>query len=336
VSDIRVPDTLQGVLTARLDRLPEDARRVLQMASVTGRTFLNRVLMDIGPEEMDLPEHLLALQREEMIRERARVPELEYSFRHHLTEEAAYNGLLRRERRFLHRQVAEALERLFPDRVEEQLGRLAHHWERTGERHKAVHYLRRAGEQASAQYANEEALAYFTRALDLTSEEDLAERYTLLLAREELNAMQPEREAPQEDLATLQELAEAPDDDARRAEVALRQACYADDISDYPGAIAAAKQAVRLARAVDDVRMEAAGYRWWGTSLMSYGDDSGSRSRLEKALTLAREAHLRPLEAASLSSLALHLWEQGHPPGARAFIEQALGIHREIGDRRME
>jgi class 3 adenylate cyclase len=233
---IAIPDTLQGVLTARIDRLQEEARRVLQMAFVIGRIFLYGVLAAIAQEERELDMHLSTLQREEMIRQRAWVPELEYIFKHHLTQEAAYSGLLQRERRRFHRQVAEALERLFPDRIEEQLGLLAYHWEGAGEREKALHYLRRAGEQAAAQFANAEAEGYLSRALDLTTEEELTERYGLLLARERLYDVQGARDAQRQDLVALQKLAESLDDDHRRAEVALRQARCAHHLPDYPAA----------------------------------------------------------------------------------------------------
>jgi predicted ATPase len=130
VDEIAIPDTLQGVLLARIDRLQEDTKRVLQMASVIGRIFLYRLLQAMLEEECRLDAHLFSLQREEMIRERVRLPELEYIFKHELTREAAYNGLLRKQRRLFHRQVAEALETLFPDRLEEQLGC----WPTTGRR----------------------------------------------------------------------------------------------------------------------------------------------------------------------------------------------------------
>jgi predicted ATPase len=113
VAEIAIPETLHGVLLARIDRLQEETKRVLQMAAVIGRLFLYRVLAAVASEERDLDGRLLTLQREEMIRERARLPELEYIFKHHLTQEAAYNGLLKAQRRVFHRQVAEALERLF-------------------------------------------------------------------------------------------------------------------------------------------------------------------------------------------------------------------------------
>jgi tetratricopeptide (TPR) repeat protein len=197
LADISIPDTLHGVLMARIDRLPGEARQVLQLASVIGRIFAYRVLAAIAPSPRRRPtptgasrrgnavdsplpptdrprsakeggfldDPLLTLQRAQMIRERARVPELEYIFKHHLTQEAAYNGLLRRDRRAIHRRVAEALERLYPERLEEQVELLAHHWEQAEVPEKAVGYLVQAGQSAAQRYANREALSYFEAAL---------------------------------------------------------------------------------------------------------------------------------------------------------------------------
>jgi ABC-type oligopeptide transport system substrate-binding subunit/class 3 adenylate cyclase len=183
VAEIPIPDTLQGVLMARIDRLQEEVKRVLQMASVIGRIFLYRVLAEIAEEQRKLDDRLLTLQHEEMIREQARIPELEYIFKHELTREAAYNGLLKKERRIFHRQVAEALERLFPDRVEEQLGLLAYHWERAGDPKKATEYLVRAADQARLLYAHEEAIDYYERALTLLKEQGQHERAARTLMR---------------------------------------------------------------------------------------------------------------------------------------------------------
>jgi predicted ATPase len=183
VADIPVPDTLRGVLMARIDRLPEPARQVLQAASVVGRIFGRRVLESVVQGERglddDLVTHLVVLERAQMVRQRARLPEAEYIFKHQLTLEAAYEGLLRRQRRDLHRRAAQALERLCAERAEERLGLLGHHWERAGYAERAVDYLRRAGEQAATRFANAEAVSHFSRALDLTPEEDLEGRYAL-------------------------------------------------------------------------------------------------------------------------------------------------------------
>jgi len=173
---VRLPDTLQGALVARIDRLQEDARRVLQMAAVIGRVFLYRILEAIAAEERELDQRLLTLQREEMIRERARIPELEYIFKHELTREAAYNGLLKAERRAFHRQVAGALERLFPERVEEQVGLLAYHWKQAGDGEKATEYLLKAGDRARLAYAHQEAVDYYQRALAFLKDGEEHER----------------------------------------------------------------------------------------------------------------------------------------------------------------
>jgi oligopeptide transport system substrate-binding protein len=120
---------------------------------------------------------------------------VEYIFKHELTREAAYNGLLNRERRAFHRGVAQALEQLFPDRVEEQLGLLAHHWERAGDAEKAIAYLLRAGDQARMVYAHEEAIDYYQRALRFLrerGEHEQAARTLMKLGLVHTAAFQPQ------------------------------------------------------------------------------------------------------------------------------------------------
>jgi DNA-binding SARP family transcriptional activator len=186
VPELAIPDTVRGVLMARIDRLQGGPKRVLQLASVIGRVFSYRVLEAIVQKERELSSHLSTLQREEMIRERTRIPELVYIFKHQLTQEAAYRTLLKKERRVFHRRVAEVLERLYLERIEEQVELLAHHWEQAEEPEKATEYLVRAGKKAAGRYANTEALTYFQRALVLADGQDgyddiLAHRSQVLL-----------------------------------------------------------------------------------------------------------------------------------------------------------
>jgi len=171
LEEMSIPDTLQGVLLARIDRLQEDVRRTLQMASVIGQSFLYRILETIAETEMQLDAHLSQLQRIDLVREKARLPELEYIFKHALTQEAAYNSLLLERRKVFHLKVGEALEELFPDRVDEFAGLMAYHWERAGRPEKAVQYLLRAGERARRLHAHLEALGYYNRALVLMDDD---------------------------------------------------------------------------------------------------------------------------------------------------------------------
>jgi predicted ATPase/DNA-binding SARP family transcriptional activator/class 3 adenylate cyclase len=333
VAALSIPDTLHGVLMARIDRLPRGSRQVLQLAAVIGHVFARRVLAAVVGEREGLDEHLVLLQRAQMIREQARLPELEYAFHHQLTMEAAYASLLRRKQRALHRRVAEALERLYGDRIEERLGLLAHHWERAGEATQAVYYLRRAGEQAVANYANEEAIEYLSRALDLTPTTALGERYELVLSRERVYDLCAMREAQSEDLRTLEELAEALDDDRRRAEVALRRARYDNRTGAYGQAIAAARHVIHLGRAAQIVAAEAAGYREWARALFYQYRYEETCSRADRALDLARQAGLQQIEIDSLHTLGVcHLWLDQYDE-AEACFAQELRLCRLVGSR---
>ena len=140
VEDIAIPDNLQALLTSRIDRLEEEARRTLQLAAVIGRSFYQRILKFVSDAAIALDRQLSTLQRVELIREAARVPELEYMFRHELTRDAAYNSILRRRRREFHLNVGEAIETLFPDRLEEQAHRLAHHFSEARDDERALKY----------------------------------------------------------------------------------------------------------------------------------------------------------------------------------------------------
>ena len=174
LDQLDVPDSLQSVLVARIDRLPSDAKRVLQMASTIGRTFSMDVLSGMA-DGQPLDTHLVALLRGQLIRERSRIPEATYIFKHDLTREAAYGGLLSPERRAYHRKAAETIERLYARRLDEHVGELARHRDLVEEPEKAIPYLLRAGSHAYAAYANREAAAYYGRVLVLLEEPDVAD-----------------------------------------------------------------------------------------------------------------------------------------------------------------
>ncbi|MGE5224682.1 MAG: ABC transporter substrate-binding protein [Omnitrophica WOR_2 bacterium] len=170
IESVEVPSTLQGVLLARIDRLEEPVRQTLQLASVIGRSFLYRILEAIAEPGFQLDTHLDELQRVDLIREKRRKPELEYTFKHSLTQEAAYHSLLLERRREYHHRVAQALENLYTGREAEFPGLLAHHYDAAGEREKAVEYLLLAGDNARLQYAFEEARQTYLRLIELLNE----------------------------------------------------------------------------------------------------------------------------------------------------------------------
>jgi tetratricopeptide (TPR) repeat protein len=166
IESITIPDTIQGVIMARVDRLEEDVKQALRTAAVVGRSFLYRVLRAVEEADRQLDQHLAELQEIQFIREKQRVPELEYIFKHALVQEATYESILLQKRRVLHAQVGQAIEVLFADRLEEFYGLLAYHYARAEAWEKAQAYLLKAGDQAGRVAADAEALAHYEQALE--------------------------------------------------------------------------------------------------------------------------------------------------------------------------
>jgi class 3 adenylate cyclase len=164
VEKIQLPDTLQGLILSRIDRLEEDSKQALKLASVIGRSFIDRVLTAISEERRELHRCLAELQHAELIREKQLLPELEYIFKHALVQEAAYGSILAENRRAIHRRVAHAIETMFPDRLDEFASLLAHHYTCAEAWDKAQEFLFKAGDQAGRMAADAEALEHLRRA----------------------------------------------------------------------------------------------------------------------------------------------------------------------------
>jgi predicted ATPase/class 3 adenylate cyclase/DNA-binding CsgD family transcriptional regulator len=215
---LQVPATVHEVLMARIDRLPEGAKRVLQIGAVIGREFGWELLHEVsGLSERELTEQVTALTHAELIYARGLPPRLMYIFKHALTQEAAYRSLLTAQRQALHHQIAVTLEALFPDRLEEYYGQLAHHFleaAQPDEVDKAITYARLAGERSMALPAYVEAVSFYHMAVEALEHQEVvdeAQRCELLLALAEAQRKAGE---PMRALDTLQRAAAS----ARRLE----------------------------------------------------------------------------------------------------------------------
>lgn len=164
-SDLMVPNTIHDVVMARIDRLPEQTKRLHQTAAVIGREFSLRLLCVVWPGPQPVENRLRELGRLEFVHERLEEEGSVYIFRHALTQETAYGSLLERHRRAYHGTVARALEQLYGGRAEEVLELLALHFGRSDEAEKTVDYAILAAEKAQRRWANSDALAYFDDAL---------------------------------------------------------------------------------------------------------------------------------------------------------------------------
>jgi len=162
-----IPHTINDVLMARIDRLDDSTRDLVKVASVIGRSFFYRVLTEVARPVDGIDIRLSYLKQIELIRERERMKELEYLFKHALAQEAAYESILQQKRKNLHLQVARSIEKIFDERLHEFYGMLALHYVKGEDYEKAEQYLVKAGEEALRSSASSEALNYYQEGLKL-------------------------------------------------------------------------------------------------------------------------------------------------------------------------
>jgi class 3 adenylate cyclase/tetratricopeptide (TPR) repeat protein len=275
---VQVPATVQAVLAARIDRLPPEEKRLLQTAAVVGTEVPLALLQAIAevPEEA-LHRGLAHLQAAEFLYEAHLFPERAYTFKHALTHEVAYGGLLQKRRRALHARIVEAMEALAGDRLSEQVERLAHHALRGELWDKTLAYCRQAGEKSLARSAYREAAGYFEQALSAlahlpetrdTREQAIDLRFALHLA------LMPSGDMGRA-LVYLREaeaLAVALDDSRRLGRISLFLSPCFNIMGAYDQAIAASQRALTLATASGEVGLQALANYFLGAAYWLQGD----------------------------------------------------------------
>ncbi|MCB9102211.1 MAG: AAA family ATPase [Anaerolineales bacterium] len=177
LAQAQLPDTVQGVVTSRIDRLTPAQQLTLKVASVIGRIFEFQLLHDVHPIEADrddLPDHLDRLEALDIMLMETPEPGLAYIFKHIITQEVAYDLMLYAQRQALHRAVAQWCETVYAGDLSPYYGLLAHHWHRADQADRAIDYLEKAGEAALHDYANEEAIKFFSRAIALADQAQTA------------------------------------------------------------------------------------------------------------------------------------------------------------------
>lgn len=174
IEELAVPDTIQDVLIARIDRLAEDSRRAIQVASVIGREFALRLLARISEAGDHVRSQVEELRSLELIYEKALHPELAYMFKHALTHDVAYESVLAERRRRLHATIGRAIEDLYADRLAEHVETLAHHFARAEDWPQALRYLEQAAAKAAEAHANRAVVEHCRAALAIADRAEVA------------------------------------------------------------------------------------------------------------------------------------------------------------------
>jgi class 3 adenylate cyclase/tetratricopeptide (TPR) repeat protein len=345
LGELKIPPTVQAILAARIDRLPVGEKELLQTLAVIGKEFpLSLVRAISGRTDDDLGRILNDLQLAEFIYEQPAMGDVEYTFKHALTLEVAYNSVLSERRRIVHGRVGEAIEAIFTRSLDDHLSELAHHYSRSPNTRKAVEYLGRTGRQALERYAFNEALAYLAsgqRLLESLPDDldrarlELALRATLAEAHAlTVNVASPEVE---QIMLRVRDLCRIVGDESQLfSALFFLRLCYM-----VRGELTTSREVgAELLTLAEHRRgsgeIEAARYSM-GSTLLSMGDFSGAVAHLEQSIGLPNSPRssviftLTQTKAVACSVLAQALCCLGYPDRARQLSREAQAQARHEG-----
>jgi tetratricopeptide (TPR) repeat protein len=292
-----IPDTVQAVVTARIDRLPADERRALQAAAVIGRTFWTSAVAQLSGLAVDVAGQVIdALIRKDLIfahRQSAIADERELAFRHILTRDVAYGMLPRAQRQRAHAEAARWLEARLGERIEESIEILAEHLRLAGDDPRGAVYLRRAASKARRLYANADAIRLYDQALETARRANLT--------------------------------ADLPQLYLERGDVHELRGTYPAALADFEAALTAARQDGNTAlEAVMENRIGRIHHR-------EVNLDDAER-HFQRAAELARLSGDRMTLGLALVDLATVAWDRGDNPAADRTLAEGAGILRQEGD----
>ncbi len=331
-----LPDTVQKVVLARIDRLQEEEKMTLKVAAVIGRSFQLDLLEAIHPRAGGslLQAHLAYLQAKDFTRQEGKEGQTDFLFKHAITQEVAYETMLYAERRRLHATIGAALESRYSNREAEIIDLLAYHYSRSDDRQKALKYLHLAGNKALNGHANEAAISYFTEALNVAGEVDNVKvPYSLLAGREQANDRLGDRDAQARDLDEMKRLAQLYNNPAQLVETGNRRVQLATNLGEYHEATTTAEETLALARQHGAYIWEARTLTTMGITCWRQGDYNRARACMRHALQSAGALEDAQLKATSLNYLGLIHTQISEYEQAGEDYRQALALYYDIGDR---
>jgi class 3 adenylate cyclase/tetratricopeptide (TPR) repeat protein len=345
LASMQIPPTVQGILAARIDQLTSGEKELLQTLAVIGEEFsLGLVRRVTRRSEDELTRGLAKLQLGEFIYEKPAFPESEYTFKHALTQEVAYNSVLFERRREIHGRAAAAIEELFAEKLDDHLAALAHHYGRGGNAAKAVGFLRLAAVQARTRSAYDDAIRYVNEALRLLAEtpdslerdrEEIAIqgiRGPLLVATQGFASAEL-ADCLNRGLALCHHIGEGPE------MFAVMYGLWGFNLSRnrLHDAIKLAEKILNLSRLVNSEVAEAGAHSAFGSTSLWRGEFGIARQHLEQAIAIYDRDIPRylPMHEALVVPSRCHmswtLWMTGYPDQAHVRAEQALELATRLG-----
>jgi predicted ATPase/DNA-binding NarL/FixJ family response regulator len=331
-SELHIPRSVQDAVQQRTDQLSQDARRVLILAAVAGRRFDFALLQALTKHDED---QLLTLIKELMAAQLVvEESEEQFAFRHALTRQAIYAVLLVRERKALHRTVAETMERLYRSTLDVHLADLAYHFYEAGAWKKVLEYGQRAGEKAQALYAPQAAIEHFTRALDAAHHLALASPPNMYRVRGQAFETLGDFERARSDYEQALERARTAHD--REAEwQSLIDLGFLWEGHDYDLGGTYYQQALDLARTIGDPSTLAHSLNRVGNWHTNVGQPFEALRNHQEALSMFRRLNDRRGIAETLDLLAVNTFLSGDLIQSTTYCEQAITLFRELDNRQL-
>ncbi|WP_428264782.1 ATP-binding protein [Haliangium sp.] len=333
-AELSIPDTVQAIIRTRLDRLDDDARELLRLASVVGKRFARQLLAQLHPDQ-PLQELLDRLLAGGMIEELRTGPEVEYMFHQELTQEVAYESLRLAQRKRLHALVGAAIETLYPHRIDDHAEVLRHHFSVAGDWAKAVTYGRRAAERAATLCQFERAITLFDEVLAWLPELRDPETETELviemgLRQEQLYDTLGRRGEQQAVISRMFERLAGSSAPARIADVYVRQGDLFTQLDRFDEAETALYQALTIRHQLDDPAGEALVRRSLGFLRWHQGQLDEAEAENQAALALDRARGDVGAVATDLTNLGAVLRSAGEYERALTCLGEALALYEQI------
>ncbi len=342
LAEIQVPDTVQGVLAARIDRLDPDDKQTLQHAAIIGRSFTQQVLAELLEGEIE--DSLGKLSERDFILKMGRanlMEDWEWLFRHVLVQEVAYESVLVEVRREIHCRIASYLEATARDRLDELSPILALHFERGNIWDRALFYLARSAERSARVFALPEALAFYDRAVEMgkAHQEDISSE-TVLEAHEkrgDVRALAYEFEGAEADFRIVLAAARTTSDRSREQSLLVRLGFLYRTADRLEEAIECLKDGLQVARQHDDLRAVADTLYHLGTVAWTEGDNVAALRYQQEAVDICRQLGLKDVVAVqALHGLAEAQHWAGNPEQAVGNFQESINLARQIGDKSYE
>lgn len=337
LEDVILPTTVQSIIRARLDRLETQTNQVLSLAAVVGREFAKSILDRLITRHAQLDTALRALMQQKIIQQLRVAPEIEFTFRHILTREVAYETLLQMQRKQMHGAVAAAIEEVYAERLEEHIPALAYHYLRSDRFDKAIEFSMRAGERSASLYANTEATSYFENALKIAlarpdSSEMKSLRVDLILKLANVGSGPHDIERDRKNLQGALELARDLEDDQRLAKVLywLGRLCYM--LADLKTAVDYAGQSLAIADRLGDDGLAAPAVNLMGRAYWQLSDFARSAEMTERSVEQMRRIGNKTEESTAAGFVGALFGYMGEFDKALSYAARAIALARELGN----